>query len=296
VSVRAIVLALVALALAGATVFLARGWLDAERAAIAARAPVEEAERPAIRVLVAKTDLVVGQFLKPEHLRWQAWPDETVAPSYAIEGERRLEEFVGAVVRKGIATGEPVTDRRVVKPGERGFLAAVLEPGMRAVSVPVNATTGIAGFVFPGDRVDVILTHGIKTEDADGKSIVRRASETVLSNVRVLAVDQRTDDDSTEAAVAKTATLEVTAKQAEIVSVVGELGKLSLALRSLARETPAPPVEGTRPGKRSVKLASRSTYTWDSEVSRLLDPPTTASTTRTVDVVRGDKAEKVELE
>ncbi len=169
-----------------------------------------------------------------------------------------MTDFEGTVVRTGVASGEPVTNERVVKSGERGFLAAVLSPGKRAVSVPVTATTGIAGFIFPGDRVDLILTHAIDKKGEDDRT--RRASETVLTDVRVLAVDQQTDDQNGKASIAKTVTIELTPRQAELVSLVMELGRLSLSLRSLAKVDDPSFVETTA-----------RTHTWDSEASRLLD-------------------------
>jgi pilus assembly protein CpaB len=300
-NIRAIALIVVALAMAGGTVFLARGWLNAQRAALVQQKGEQAAPKPAVRVLVAKEDLPIGHFIKPEDLRWQAWPDETVAPSYPVEGRRKLEDFTGAVVRLEMAAGEPLTDKRVVKPGDRGFLAAVLEPGMRAVSVPVNATTGISGFVVPGDRVDVLLTHSIKEEDSEGKAIVRRATETVLSNVRVLAVDQRLDGQTPEATVAKNATLEVTAKQAEVIAVVGDLGKLSLSLRSLRKEeleNQAIVAAGSvvrKPTPKEEAKRQRS-LTWDSDVSRILRPSGPKSKNNTVAVFRGQELTTIELE
>ncbi len=299
VNMRAIVLIAVAFGLAAGTAYFARSWLNAQRAAFAQQQQTAP-EREAKRVLVAKQDLEVGQLLKPEDMRWQAWPDETLAPTYMVEGERKLEEFVGAVVRTGLAAGEPLTDRRMVKPGDRSFLAAVLEPGMRAISVSVNATTGISGFVFPGDRVDVLLSHSIKDEDAEGETVVRRATETVLTNVRVVAVDQRTDDTDPKAVVAKTATLEVTPKQAEIVAVVSEIGKISLALRSLrvaegdAIDPEAVGGAGRRP-LRKEKAAVERTLTYDSEVSRLIRPTVGKGQERTVAVLRGPETETVTL-
>ncbi len=299
VNMRAIVLIAVAFGLAGGTAYFARSWLNAQRAAFVQQQQTAP-EREAKRVLVAKQDLEVGQLLKPEDMRWQAWPDETLAPTYMVEGERKLEEFVGAVVRTGLAAGEPLTDRRMVKPGDRGFLAAVLEPGMRAISVSVNATTGISGFVFPGDRVDVLLSHSIKDEDAEGETVVRRATETVLTNVRIVAVDQRTDDTDPKATVAKTATLEVTPKQAEIVAVVSEIGKISLALRSLrvvegnAIDPAAVGGAGRRP-LRKEKAAVERTLTYDTEVSRLIRPTVGKGQERTVAVLRGPETETVTL-
>ena len=177
---------------------------------------------------------------------------------------------------------------------QRGFLAAVLEPGKRAVSVSVNPTTGISGFVFPGDRVDVILTHTIKEEDGggggnEGNQTIRRASETVLTDIRVIAVDQTTNDQSAQPVVAKNVTLEVTPKQAEILSLVSELGKLSLSLRSIVRQD-----DGGKTS-RSTMVAQR-TYTWDSDASLLLTPPHPRQTPGySVNVLRGSKAETQEF-
>lgn len=283
-SLRVIVLVLVAVGAALGTVVFARSWIDAQRAAITARVPPPESETPAPEILVTKVALPAGSFVKPEHLRWQPWPDENLADAYVVKGTREMEEFIGAVARNGIVVGQPITDGAVVKPGDRGFLAAVLEPGKRAISVSINATTGISGFVFPGDRVDLILTQNLR-ESAEGEKSVRRASETVLGDLRVLAVDQTTNDQENEPAVAKTVTLEVTPKQAEVITVAAELGKLSLSLRSLAFDE-----------KNGVKVAPRRTHTWDSEASRLLPPPAVAgAASRTVHVVRGEKSETQEF-
>lgn len=290
-SMRAIVLVLFALGAALGTVFFAQNWMDAQRAAIAAQVPEPAPESLQTEVLVMKEDLPAGSFVKPEHLRWQPWPDGNLAPSYVVKGTRELDDFVGAVVRTGISVGEPITDGRVVKPGDRGFLAAVLEPGKRAISVSINATTGISGLVFPGDRVDLILTHNIP-EEKEGEKKVRRASETVLHNIRVLAVDQTVDDQTGEPEVAKTATLEVTPKQAEAIAVVTELGKLSLSLRSLARED-----ETDGDANPGFVVNGKPSFTLDTDVSFLLERPKQVKRPKgpIVNVVRGMKADAQEV-
>ncbi|MEE9140001.1 MAG: Flp pilus assembly protein CpaB [Alphaproteobacteria bacterium] len=292
-SVRVIVLSLFALGAAFGTVFFAQSWMDAQRAAIAAQVPEPGPEKALTEVLVIKEDLSAGSFVKPEHMRWQAWPDDNLTPAYVIKGTRQSDEFVGAVVRNGISAGEPITDGRVVKPGDRGFLAAVLEPGKRAISVAINATTGISGFVFPGDRVDLILTHKIPARNAGDKT-VRRASETVLTNIRVLAVDQTTENQPGEPEVAKTATIEVTPKEAEIVAVIIELGKLSLSLRSLARDDEAEGAAGAR-----LAEGGGRTFTRDTDVSVLLAPAVRPTRSQSkgpvVNVVRGLKTQPQEV-
>ncbi len=249
---RSILLILLAVGFAGGTVFVANKWLSSMRAAYTQKAPEPVKKAEQVQVLIAKVDLPAGTLLTEKHLGWQPWPDADLPKSYVVKkpgeaGEIAVKAYFGAVVRQGITLGAPVLVGAVVKPGERGFLAAVLHPGMRAVAVPVNATTGAAGFIFPGDRIDLILTHTISRDD-----VVRRVSETVLTNVRVIAVDQSANDQIGKAKVAKSVTLEVTPKQVEVVNVVRTLGSLSLSLRALARKPGV--IAGEKPIKTSAAM------------------------------------------
>jgi pilus assembly protein CpaB len=258
---RLLILLIIAFGAAGSTVFSLRGWIEGQRADYANQAQQTQPAVDTKEVLVANDSMPAGLLVKLSHLRWQAWPKDAIAESYIVRGRGiEMTDFEGTVVRVGVASGEPVTNERVVKSGERGFLAAVLTPGMRAFSVPVTATTGIAGFIFPGDRVDLIVTHVIDKKGDNERT--RRASETVLTDIRVLAVDQQTDDQNGKAAIAKTVTLELTPKQAEIVSVslVMEQGRLSLSLRSLTKEDDPDFIE-----------PKARTHTLDTQASRLLD-------------------------
>lgn len=289
-NLRALLFGLIALIAAGATFFGAKNWLDTQRRSMVPVAAPKAVVKSNM-VLVAKQNLPQGSLLQPAHLRWQAWPDESLSETYVLQGKKKLEDFVGAVVRQGIAGGEPITNARVVFPGERGFLAAVLEPGMRAATVPINATSGIAGFVFPGDRVDLILTHNY---DKAAKT-ARKGAETVLADVRVLAIDQRSDDQANKPDVGRTATLEVTPKQSEIIPLIVELGKLSLALRSLepAAELVQAGADGDDPTKRKPGLRG-TTFTLDTEVSRLLKTsPGKGEPEHIVSVVQGGKSKDV---
>jgi len=284
-SVRKIVLVVLALLIAGATVQFTRSVMSQNRATpapVEAAAPAPKAKR----ILVAASDLPAGTLVQPAHLRWRAWPDDDgLERTYMVEGARTIEEFAGAVVHQGLRAGEPVSAGRLVKPDDRGFLAAVLTPGTRAISVAINGVTGIGGFVFPGDRVDLILTQRIKGQDngtGDGGPD-RRASETVLSDVRVLAMDQRSNDQKGEAKLAQIATLEVTPRQAEAVALAAELGHVSLSLRSLGQpaadavkdgvEMAAADALATTLTDASETLVSPTrslTITWDSDLSRAL--------------------------
>jgi pilus assembly protein CpaB len=255
---RRIIVLLIALVAAGGTAMYARSWIESQQTVpVVAPAPEEKTHE----VLVADSDLAAGTFIKPQHLRWQRWPTDDVPDSYVLNGVRSDEEMIGAVVRKRIAAGEPITDGAVVKPGDRGFLAAVLEPGMRAMSVPVSPISSNSGLIFPGDRVDLILTQSLMESQSEGS--VRRVSETVLSDIRIIAMGAETGDDPEEGQAnerAKTATFEVTPAQAQTVALLTELGKLSLSLRSLA--TPASEV---------AELPEDASHlTWDRDVSRVL--------------------------
>ncbi len=225
--------------LLGALVIAIGTALAARSMFIGAATPQAEAvpQKPVgPKVLVANRQLPVGTIITADAIGFQEWPEDMVKDAYFIDGEADMSKLIGTVVRFAVTAGEPVTQGSLVAPGDRGFLAAALGPGMRAVTVPVSAKTGVAGFVFPGDRVDLVLTQTVKGEGAgDGL----RTSETILRNLRVLATDQSTESTSDEngrtvVRAFRTVTLEVTPKIAEKVAVSQTIGTLSLSLRSIA--------------------------------------------------------------
>src|SRR3990167_4602155 len=228
---KKLVLLLVALVVAVGTAFAARSMFTG---ASSPEAQAVEAEAKGPKVLVAQRALPAGTIITADALSFQKWPEELVKDAYFIDGESDINQLLGTVVRFPVTAGEPVTQGSLVKPGDRGFLAAALGPGMRAVTVPVSAKTGVGGFVFPGDRVDLVLTQTVKAEQGDGL----KASETILRNLRVLATDQSTTHETVEGKTVvksfKTVTLEVTPKIAEKVAVAQTIGTLSLSLRSIA--------------------------------------------------------------
>ena len=273
---RTLILLLVAVMLAGGTGMLVRSWLAQRRTVEAEAAPMPPPAQKSI--LVARGAIARGQIVKPADVAWQIWPDASVDRAYIQKGTKTIEDFAGWVARDPLGPGEPVTENKMVAPGSRGFLAAVLRPGMRAVSVPVTRTSGISGFVFPGDQVDILITHPLPASTGKGPSVQRQASETVLHDVRVLAGDQKLDNKASEPVVAQTATLEVTPKQSEIIAVASEMGKLSLSLRSLV----TPPGEETTD---STDNAGPGTFTFDSEVNQLLPKPFTQKDNPSADIV-----------
>jgi pilus assembly protein CpaB len=232
--VKKLVLLIGALVIAGVTAMMAKNMLTGSPAPQAVARPVVAAGP---EVLVATRHLPVGTIIDAEAFRYQMWPQGLVQPAYYIRGQRGInpQDLVGTVVRSEITAGQPVTQGALVRPGERGFLAAALGPGMRAVTVGVSSTSGVAGFVFPGDRVDIVLTHSV-TGGGEGDPL--RVSETILRNVRVLATDQRInarDEEGNQVAQSvSSVTLEATPSMAERIAVAQTIGQLSLSLRSLA--------------------------------------------------------------
>jgi pilus assembly protein CpaB len=227
---KKLLLLVAALLVAVGTAFAARSLF------MGASTPQVEAkvEPKGPKVLVAMRSLPTGTIITADSINFQEWPVELVKDAYFIDGEADMTKLLGTVVRFPVTAGQPVTQGALVAPGDRGFLAAALGPGMRAVTIPVSAKTGVAGFVFPGDRVDLVLTQSVSGDS--GQPL--KAAETILRNLRVLATDQSTEsetvDGKTVVRAFRTVTLEVTPRIAEKVAVAQTIGSLSLSLRSLA--------------------------------------------------------------
>jgi len=277
---RTLILVFLAILLAGGTAFLARNYLATERTKTIEEAKPLALAAPSKSVLVAHVDIKRGQILRAEDTSWQIWPEGGLDRNYIVLGgppvpARTPESFAGYVARNPISSGEPITDARVIKPGDRGFLAAVLRPGMRAISVPVTITSGIAGFIFPGDQVDLMLSYSVPAAVL-GAGFEHKAVETVLRNIRVVAIDQRMESKAGEAVPAHTATFEVTPKQSEVIALASRMGEMFLTLRSLvptpqealATEQATSETAGQNPS--DTPVADTATCTIDSEVSLLL--------------------------
>ncbi len=188
-------------------------------------------------VFVPSKDLSAGVILKPEHLARLALDPSAVSGEMVVADEQGETLLIGSVARQSLVQGLPIARSTVVQPGDRGFLAAVLPQGKRAISIPITETAGVSGLAMPGDRVDIILTYSLSGEGMDIQRDVR-ASETLLANIRVLAFDQRLDrsqpEDGTAAgAIARTATLQVSPREAEMITLATTLGDLSMVLNSV---------------------------------------------------------------
>jgi pilus assembly protein CpaB len=288
-NVKKIMLLVGALVIAAVTAIMAKNMFAGAGAEQAQAAAATAAVPVGPKVLVARKDLPVGTIVDAESLTFQPWPKEMMQNAYYTEGQpdSDMSKLLGTVVRYPVTAGQPMTRGAIVGPNDRGFLAAALGPGMRAITVPVNATTGVAGFVFPGDRVDIMLTHEVA---GGGEGPALKVTETVVRNVRVLATDQRIDskgeDGKTEVKTFSNVTFEATPRIAEKIAVAQSIGQLSLTLRSIADNTSeleraiasgeVKVPEGTNPAQeRQMLLAvanrpidTNTTYSTGGDVSR----------------------------
>ena len=272
---RIIVIVIAAVAAIGLA-FVVRMMGSGQPASQAAAAPVVQQE-PTTKVLVAARELKPGQRLTEEDMTWKDWPIDALNVAFftdgsqplpattaknsdkptvksarrdesnvakvtreaveMVQGDAALEQFIGATVRETILQGEPIVSRKIVRAGDAGYMAAYLEPGMRAMAIGVSVESAAGGFILPGDRVDVLLTRESKLMDAMGGGAERSqfTTSTVMKNVKVLAIDQSTTvDPETQTAVGATATLELTPRDAEALALAKSEGSLSLVLRSYA--------------------------------------------------------------
>jgi pilus assembly protein CpaB len=201
-------------------------------------------------VLIAASDIPLGNKVAAPDLRWQTWPTAAAGPNFIRKSDRpdAINQFVGSIARAPFSAGEPIREAKLVKANGSGYMAAILPSGMRAISVEISPETGAGGFILPNDRVDV------------------NTSDIILSNVRVLAIDQTVEEKNGQrVVVGKTATLELGPRQAETLALSRQLGTLSLALRSLvdfnAKDKPEPEDSGRKGGVNVVRFGVSTTTT-----------------------------------
>jgi len=234
-----IIVLVIALAAGGIAAMLASG----NRTPEAPKPPEPPPPLATVDVLVAKTDLGTAQVIVEGDVGWQTWPAASATASFIRKTDRpdAIKDFIGAIVRTPISAGEPIRDSRVVAGKGGGFMAAILPHGMRAVALDVSPDSGAGGFILPNDHVDVVLTRRDRAaEKVTG--VEKYTSETILKNVRVLAVDQAVEEkEGQKVVVGKTATIELDPQQAETLSLARQTGTISLTLRSLLdSQSPTP--------------------------------------------------------
>jgi pilus assembly protein CpaB len=228
-NIARVVVLTIALSAGGVAAYLARGTEEKSR-------PVEQpvAQLPTAEVLVAKSEIGLGQVVKPEDLQWQVWPAATANGGVINRAGRAdaITEIAGSIARAPFIAGEPIREQKLVKANGSGFMAAILPSGMRAISTEISPETGAGGFILPNDRVDVILSKREKNPDSKGADLV--VAEIILTNIRVLAIDQAPKEkEGINTLLGKTATLELKPEQAETLARARQGGTLSLALRSI---------------------------------------------------------------
>ena len=244
-SARIIVLA-IAITAGGFAAYLLSGMSkDAPTAPAVVQIPTSD-------VLVAKVDIGLGETVAPENLQWQTWTESTASGSFIRKKDRpdAVTQLAGSIVRMPFIAGEPIREQKLVKANGAGFMAAILPSGMRAVSTEISAETGAGGFILPNDRVDVVLSKRERRQSEEGggpPEII--SSQVILSNVRVLAIDQAPKEkEGQNAVLGKTATLELKPEEVQTLAKARMSGTLSLALRSIAdgRNTTVATADSTR--------------------------------------------------
>lgn len=265
-----------ALGVAGVSTYLIKSFRTPEA--------IEQLEKekavPKKFVLVAERNKAMGETMTPEDMAWQPWVDEAVRPEYVVRQEGGpesgeegdlMQPYIGALVRFPIAAGEPIVADKLFRRENPGFLAGALAAGMRAATIRVNEENGVAGFVFPGDRVDILLTHNLAPQVASRQTrrgeapeesepqqgVLNWTAETILEDKKVLGIGQQVDNFDTKAKIVPTVTLEVSPREARVLAVANSLGRLSLSLRPMA-------------GMPEGQAVQEKSYTTDVEVSAFL--------------------------
>ncbi len=232
-----IIILLLALAAAGGAAFLV---LQLSKPQILTetrdKLVVEEREVSEVDVLTVTRDFAVGETIKAEDMQWSPWPKANAVDGYYVQtaAPASMETLAGAVVKAALYKGEPLLPQKIVIKGEQGLLASMMDPEMRAISIEISAESASGGFILPNDRVDLILTYEQKGEPDRGIP-ERTVATTIITNVRVLAIDQNfaTTAEGETARLGSTATIEVSPREAELVAMSASVGEVSLALRPL---------------------------------------------------------------
>src|SRR4029434_10279842 len=243
---RIVVLA-IAIGAGGIAAYLASGSDDKPAPA----QPVVQMQT--VDILVAKSDIGLGRSVKPDDLQWQTWPAATASSNFISRASRAeaIKEIAGSIARAPFIAGEPIREQKLVRANGSGFMAAILPTGMRAISTEISPETGAGGFILPNDRVDVILSKREKNPEGKGTDAVQ--SEIILSNIRVLAIDQAPKEkEGINPLVGRTATLELKPEQAETLTRARQSGTLALALRSITD------VNATAEGQSEDQVKKRS--------------------------------------
>jgi len=260
---RVVIIGLVfaAVILAGGTAYLLNTYLSSQEAEIASKAP----KAPTTQVLVSKSDMPTGTVINASNTEWLPWPAEALQETYLVKtrDSNPMGEITKTkhVTRRAFSKGDPITMAKLYKAEGPGFMRGSLHPGMRAIAVKASAASASGGFILPGDHVDIMLTHNLLRRamertgsTSDDFIALEYTSETIMEDLRVLAIDQNVSEFQGGAVLGKTVLLEVTPKQAEKLNTAKVMGTLYLVLRSAE----------------TGEIATKASFTTDVEVSPLL--------------------------
>ena len=221
---------------------------------------VTKAAEQTVKVLVASRDIPMGDQVTEKGMQWQTWPRKASSSKYIVKSREpdAANKYAKAMARSGLVAGEPILKKKLILPEQGGFMAAILPKGMRAVSFKISADTGAGGFILPNDRVDVLLTRKIQSSNGSSGSETVHVTETVLTNVRMLAIDQtfRENEQGEQVVVGKTATVELRPEQTEVLELADSMGSLSLTLRSIAENSGKLGDDGPKAAKNFAKGGS----------------------------------------
>jgi pilus assembly protein CpaB len=226
--IRSVLVAILGVAVAGGSVFAARAYIDASAASASS-----STENGLVNVVVAATDIPYGQTIQPQMLQVISWPIEALPPGAMTEIANLVAQPGQAPRRakRALAQGELIVASKVSEYGEKVTIVQSLGENTRAMAIKVDAETAVGGFVTPGDTVDILLTQG---SDSQMRAV------TILQNIRIVGVDQESDEQSDAPEVARTVTVEVSPEQGQKLALAQKAGTLSLTLRSLDRALDAP--------------------------------------------------------
>ncbi|MFZ1989464.1 MAG: Flp pilus assembly protein CpaB [Alphaproteobacteria bacterium] len=265
-------LLVVAVGAAGAAAFLVRSVTHKPAHEMAH----QQIKVPPAQVLVAAHAIDPGSQIKAGDLRWQEWPGDSLSPSFVTDRSNpaALSDTLGETARAHVEMGEPITSAKLVKAGSAGYMAAMMSPGMRAISTKIDEESAAGGFILPGDRVDVLLTHKFQGNSGGGDGGFD--SETILRDVKVLAIGQTVDEANGQKTVTgRTATLETSPAEAERLALSAAMGNLTLILRSAANGSVTaatkPESDGTGKAKGSIRVVRYA------HATRVVPAVTTAS-------------------
>lgn len=242
-------------------IVLGGGFLVAIVVAVIVQATFGKKNDNMIEVAVASKPLKIGDAVTDSNFKWQEWPkDSAFSGAVTREDRKKVSDIAKGKIRRDMNAGEPLLSASLTAAGKGNILAAAMEPGMRAMAIKVSAASMVGGFISPGDRVDVILSYQVKLsgdeKDSAAGKVDKHASQTILENVNVLAIDQNSRKEDDKAKVGRTVTLEVNSAGAEKLVLASEMGELSLSLRALGDVAP--------------KEKTAHNFTTDVQVSSLL--------------------------